>query len=478
MTFDLPIIAAFIGLAVGYALLPVKWRTWVLLIVSILAVYALQPRLQVRWLDFLLPTLTLLLTLVTWYLTCAADQTVTREDSYTLALTALLVMALALMRYLPAEYRLFVESRPPNLLIVAGFALVLFMISALFSRLPVSRTALILLLLALFIILKTETFATGISVLLRRGFNQDVTQAQAIDLGWLGFSYVAFRLIHTIRDRQSGILPSLNLREYVTYVVFFPSLLAGPIDRAERFVMDLREVPMLKRFDSMRFTDGCTRIGIGLFKKFVIADSLAQGMALDATNAAQAEHTIGLWLLLYGYALRLFFDFAGYSDIAIGIAILFGIRFPENFRHPYTRTSITEFWQSWHITLSDWVRTYVFSPFSRWILRLKPRPSSILSVLLAQLVTMIAIGLWHGVTANFLIWGIWHGVGLWLHKQFTDRTRQWYRNLPNHKWQYRIWSGVFWFITFHYVVLGWVWFALPQFDQSIRVFRLLFGLMV
>jgi alginate O-acetyltransferase complex protein AlgI len=475
MTFDLPSIGVLIVLAIVYAVLPAKWRIWVLLGGSILAVYTLQPRLQIRWLDFLLPTLTLLITIATWYLTRAADQTSSRDDIFALVLTALLVTALAMMRYLPAEYRILVASRPPNLLVIVGLAAILLMISAMLSRLPFSRATLIGILLVLFIILKTEVLATGISAILRRGFAQDETQAKALDLGWLGFSYMAFRLIHTIRDRQSGILPVLTLREYITYIVFFPAFIAGPIDRAERFVADLRDIPTLKGFDSVRFTEGCTRIGIGIFKKFVIADSLAQGMALDATNAAQVENTIGLWLLLYGYALRLFFDFAGYSDIAIGIAILFGIKLPENFRHPYTRMSITEFWQSWHITLSDWVRTYVFSPFSRWMLKLKPRPSPVLSVLIAQLVTMITIGLWHGVTLNFVLWGIWHGVGLWVHKQIADRTRKWYRELPNRKWQYRLWSGLFWFITFHYVVLGWVWFALPNFDQSMQVFRQLFG---
>ncbi|MDQ7034405.1 MAG: MBOAT family O-acyltransferase [Anaerolineae bacterium] len=294
-------------------------------------------------------------------------------------------------------------------------------------------------------------------------------------LGWLGFSYVAFRLIHTIRDRQSDILPTLSLRDYVAYIVFFPSFIAGPIDRAERFLDDLRHVPKLKRFDSVRFTEGCTRIGIGIFKKFVIADFLAQGMSLNATHAAQVENSFGLWLLLYGYALRLFFDFAGYSDIVIGIGILFGIKLPENFHHPYTRSSITEFWQNWHITLSDWVRTYVFSPFSRWILRLKPRPAAFITVLLAQLLTMLIIGLWHGVSINFLLWGLWHGIGLWLHKQFSDRTRKWYRGLKERKWQFRLWKTGTWFITFHFVVLGWVWFALSDVNLSIKVFSVLFG---
>ena len=98
-----------------------------------------------------------------------------------------------------------------------------------------------------------------------------------------------------------------------------------------------------------------------------------------------------------------------------------------------------------------------------------------LSVLLAQLLTMIIIGLWHGVTVNFLVWGIWHGLGLWVHKQFSDRTRLWYRQLKTHKWQYRAWKAFGWFVTFHFVVLGWVWFALPDIELSRAVFSRLFG---
>ena len=214
---------------------------------------------------------------------------------------------------------------------------------------------------------------------------------------------------------------------------------------------------------------------MGLLKKFVIADSLAL-FALNPVNAGQAESAAGLWLLLYGYALRLFFDFAGYSDIAIGIGILFGIRLPENFKNPYFKTNITTFWQSWHITLSDWARFYVFSPISRNLLRRKPRPSPILIVLVSQLATMIVIGLWHGMTLNFLIWGIWHGLALFAHKRWSDRTRAWYRSLKERPLPFRAWTALSWFLTFHYVVLGWVWFVLPEPMMAINVFGQLFGM--
>jgi len=300
--------------------------------------------------------------------------------------------------------------------------------------------------------------------------------AGVIDLNWLGFSYVAFRLIHTLRDRQSGILPVLSLREYVTYVIFFPSFIAGPIDRAERFTTDFRALPALVPGDPSRFTLAATRIGIGLFKKFVIADTLAQGMALDAVNVQQTTTTAGLWLLLYGYAFRLYFDFGGYTDIAIGIGILFGIKLPENFNRPYLRTNITTFWQSWHITLSDFARFYVFTPLSRQLLRRKPRPSTPLIIFIAHMATMLTIGLWHGVSGHFFIWGVWHGLALFAHKMWSDRTRKWYRDLQARPGPRRAWGVFTWFLTFQYVVIGWVWFVVPDVGLAARTLGRLFGI--
>jgi D-alanyl-lipoteichoic acid acyltransferase DltB (MBOAT superfamily) len=333
----------------------------------------------------------------------------------------------------------------------------------------------VLLIIGLFVILKTEPLATAVAHLWRNLTQQDVTLASAADLTWLGFSYVAFRLLHTLRDRQTGQLPAMSLREYATYVLFFPAITAGPIDRAERFVADLRALPQMAGLDAARITDGLTRIGMGLFKKFVIADTLALGMSLDGVDVALVQSSGRLWLLLYGYAFRLFFDFSGYSDIAIGLGLLFGVRLPENFKRPYRQTSLTAFWQSWHITLSDWARFYVFSPLSRKLLRRKPRPSPILIVLSAQLATMVTIGLWHGVSLNFLIWGLWHGIGLFIHKQWSDRTRKWYRGLKDKPVQKWAWTAVSWFLTFHYVVIGWVWFVLPDPALAAQTILKLFG---
>ena len=475
MRLSLSAIAVFAGLALLYSLLvPANGRKWAIFIASIILIYWLQADIFVRWLDFFLPTLTLSITVLSWYLTRPYKQTITREDLIALTLIVGVIVALSLFRFVDVDFRWFVPSRPPPLHLIFVLLLIMATLAFVTGKLAFKHSILLLLLITIFGILKTEMLATSLSRFIRTVTEQDVSQATAIDLNWLGFSYIAFRLIHTIRDRQSGILPVLSLQEYVSYVIFFPAFIAGPIDRAERFLIDFRFLTNNIDFRA-HYIEGLTRISVGIFKKFVIADTLAQGMALDSVNATQLDNTAGAWLLLYGYALRLFFDFSGYSDIAIGIGILLGIKLPENFAQPYTRTSITKFWQSWHITLSNWVRFYVFSPLSRYLLKRKPKPSPLLIVLITQLATMIAMGLWHGVTINFLVWGIWHGAGLFFHKQWTDRTRPLYRRLKEKPYQQYIADGIAWFITFHFIVIGWIWFALPDFEQAVTVFMKLFG---
>lgn len=472
MTLGLGTIALFVAAALMYStILPARWRGWALLIISTAAIYVLQPASNIRFADFILPTVTVGLTVTAWIFT--REQAFTREDGAALAVIAAVVIGLSFMRFVDADFRL-TPSRPPDPFAVIVTLGVVSAVVASLTRLKVERrpllTGLIVVIVALFIALKFEPLAVEISRVWRVQTGQDSALASSVDWSWLGFSYVAFRLIHTLRDRQMGVLPALTLREYVTYVLFFPAYVAGPIDRVERFVEDIRAQRGLE------ISDGLTRIIVGVAKKFIVADTLALGMALNPVNAAQADSTVGLWILLYGYALRLFFDFSGYSDIAIGVGILLGVRLPENFDRPYLKTSITSFWQSWHMTLSNWVRTYVFSPLSRTLLMRQPRPSPTLIVFVTQLVTMVTIGLWHGITMNFFIWGLWHGIGLFVHKQWSDRTRKWFKSLNEKPTQKRTWTTFAWLLTFHYVVLGWVWFALPEFEQAAQVFSRLFGL--
>lgn len=465
-------IVAFIAAAFLYGLIvPARWRGWFVVIVSFIAVYWLQPPLAVRWLDFALPTATIILTVACWWLTRLGDTPVTRGDWRVIGLAAAVVLALVLLRDVRPELRP-TASRPPDLLFAAVAIIILSAISVLGRQVAPRRallTAALLIIIATFIMLKTEPLTVATAAFLRAQTGQQIDLARATDLGWLGFSYIAFRLIHTIRDRQMGKLPALTLREYTAYVLFFPALTAGPIDRAERFVKEFRALSDLA--DS-RYVIGGYRIGVGLLKKFVIADNLAL-FALNQTNAAQTDSAVWLWLLLYAFAFRLYFDFSGYTDIAIGIGILYGINLPENFDRPYTRANLTAFWQSWHITLSTWARLYVFSPISRALL-VRKMPA-VRVVLIAQLATMLTIGLWHGVTPNFALWGVWHALGLFAHKQWSDRTRLLYRNLQERPTARRLWTAAGWLLTFHFVTLGWVWFAIPDFESALNVLARLFG---
>jgi D-alanyl-lipoteichoic acid acyltransferase DltB (MBOAT superfamily) len=307
--------------------------------------------------------------------------------------------------------------------------------------------------------------------LLRSVGGQPRELASALDLRWLGFSYIAFRLIHTMRDRQSGRFPALTLQEYFIYVLFFPALSAGPIDRSERFLRDLR-LPFTPGAETLG--NSAKRLVLGLFKKFVLADLLAI-IALSAVNAGQIQSTGWAWIMVFAFSFQILFDFSGYTDLAIGMGTLMGITLPENFNAPYRKPNLTQFWNNWHMTLTQWLRAYVFNPLTR-ALRSGARPMpGTLVIFITQIVTMSLIGLWHGITFNFLLWGLWHGLGMFIQNRFSDLTRSLSARVQTRPALNR-WVTVFsTLLTFIYVSLGWVWFALPSTKLSLQMIRLLFG---
>ena len=180
-----------------------------------------------------------------------------------------------------------------------------------------------------------------------------------------------------------------------------------------------------------------------------------------------------MWLHLYAYTFQIYFDFSGYTDIAIGIARLVGIKLPENFLSPYTKPNLTQFWNNWHMTLTQWFRSYFFNPFNRWIRGYKSIPAWTM-ILIGQLATMLLIGLWHGITWNFILWGAWHGLGLFLQNRWSDFARTRVKvSQPRLQTAMQI-GGIL--LTFHFVALGWVFFALSEPSLSGTVFIKLFGL--
>lgn len=449
-------------------------RGWIILVLSVLAIFWLQPAMPIRYLDFWLPVFTLAIAIVSWLLTAEAAQKRARQTLLTAALIFGLILLIALTRYLGWDGVLTANRPPQTLQVLVGLG-ILGLVAGLLAWVGKStsrwQSAGILALLLVFILLKTPALAEWMSGMLRGWVGQSTANASALDIRWLGFSYVAFRLIHTLRDRQAGRLRDVSLLDYVNYVIFFPAISAGPIDRVQRFSKDLQQ-PVTRDLNAVGAA--LSRIVVGLFKKYALADTLAL-VALNSQNAAQIQANGWGWLLVYAFAFQIYFDFAGYTDIAIGLGQLLGIQLPENFNRPYLKPNLTQFWNNWHMTLTQWFRAYFFNPFTRSLRTRYRNLSAVWVILVTQLSTMLLIGLWHGITWNFVLWGAWHGLGLFIQNRYSDwvrpRVARW-DDQPRLQQGLSILNVV---VTFHFVALGWIWFALPQVSLSCQVFARLFG---
>jgi alginate O-acetyltransferase complex protein AlgI len=386
------------------------------------------------------------------------------------------VLVIALTRTLSMT-GVITPSRPPQTLSVVIVLVCAALIYFLGYQLLKGKSSLpyiigIIALLVIFAALKLPVLTEWLSGVLRLWSRQSRELASALDLRWLGFSYIAFRLIHTLRDRQNGRLPAMELDEYFIYMLFFPAISAGPIDRSERFIKDLRQ-PFIPTADALG--GASRRLVIGLLKKFVAADLLAM-IALNAANAAQVSSNGWAWVLVYAYAFQIFFDFSGYTDIAIGMGLLMGIKLPENFNAPYLKPNLTQFWNNWHMTLTQWFRAYFFNPVTR-ALRSGKQPTPVwMVILITQVATMTLIGLWHGITLNFVLWGLWHGLGMFIQNRWSDWTKPLSARIQEKPGLNKVVTVFTTLLTFQFVALGWVWFALPSMDLSLRVFGRLFGM--
>ena len=275
----------------------------------------------------------------------------------------------------------------------------------------------------------------------------------------LGISFFTFEFIHYAIDRHRGTAPAGTIGEYLSFILFFPTMVAGPIKRYQDFLPKVQN-PHADTLTNWRV--GCTRILSGLAKKFAVADLMtAFTNHLNQADIAAAQRwVLPLWLLAYG--VKIYFDFSGYSDIAIGSARLFGIRVPENFDWPYFRMSIASFWRHWHISLTRWLTDYVFIPLGGSRV---PRDR----VYFNLLVTMLVSGVWHGAGLNFLVWGAWHGLLLVLHRVWTS----WRGPAAPDRPFYR--SALCCAGTFVWVNLGWAFFCMDLRTAAGFFHRLLLG---
>jgi alginate O-acetyltransferase complex protein AlgI len=222
----------------------------------------------------------------------------------------------------------------------------------------------------------------------------------------LGISFYTFETISYIVDVYQGkIMPVRNPLDYALYIMFFPHLIAGPIVRPREFLPQLARP---KRFNWDRVQLGLQFFLLGLFKKAVIADRV-QAAVVPVFKEPGAYATPAVWLAVLAFAVEVYCDFSGYSDMAVGTAHLFGYRLPRNFRLPYLATSVVDLWRRWHISLSNWLRDYLYHP-------LGGSRGGKLRTAFNQVVTMTVCGLWHGANWNFVLWGTFHGVLLAGHR--------------------------------------------------------------
>ena len=246
----------------------------------------------------------------------------------------------------------------------------------------------------------------------------------------IGISFYTFQSISYLVDVYRGqINASTNFLDYAFYMTFFPHLVAGPIVRASDF---LGQVNHPTRPNALVFKESFVRILLGLIKKLFIADYLAKYVDMVFANPGFYAGVENL-LAVFAYTFQIYFDFSGYSDIAIGLALLVGYRLKENFDNPYNSTNITVFWRKWHISLSSWLRDYVYIP-------LGGNRKGEFNTYLFLLTTMLIGGFWHGASWKFVFWGAAHGLALGFHKLIKDK-------IPDH-W---LLSALGWLATFLFV---------------------------
>ena len=277
----------------------------------------------------------------------------------------------------------------------------------------------------------------------------------------VGISFFTFMAISYVVDVYRGELQPATLGRFAVYLAFFPHLVAGPIVRGSELLPQL-EKP--RDPDDVDTTRAFFLILTGLFFKVVIASYLAAAIVDDVFAAPNAHSSLEVLVGIYAYAVQIFADFFGYTNIAIGVALLLGFRFPQNFDGPYTAVSLQDFWRRWHMTLSRWLRDYLYIPLGG---NRKGRLLTYRNLML----TMLLGGLWHGAAWTFVIWGGIHGVGLVIERFRHDRRVA--RGLPDppdtavRRWRGRL-------LTFQIVCFAWIFFRADSFARALDVIERLF----
>ena len=269
-------------------------------------------------------------------------------------------------------------------------------------------------------------------------------------LAFIGISYMSFKTIQIILEISDGLIKEkINIKDYLQFLLFFPTVSAGPIDRSRRFLKEINEVMPRKEYLELA-GDGVYRIVLGLLYKVVLSTYVYQ-MLLALNNTGTVVYSIKY---MYLYTLYLFFDFAGYSLMAVGSSNILGIQTPMNFNKPFLSVDIKDFWTRWHITLSTWLRDFVFSRVLMQVIRKKWFKNRLHNATYAYMVNMLVMGFWQGLSVSYIVYGFYHGV-LMAGFEVYQKKSNFYKKNKNKNW-YKLLS---WFVTMNLVMIGFFIFS-------------------
>ena len=269
-------------------------------------------------------------------------------------------------------------------------------------------------------------------------------------LAFIGISYMSFKTIQIMLEISDGLIKEkITVKDYLQFLLFFPTVSAGPIDRSRRFLKEINEVMPRKEYLELA-GDGVYRIVLGLLYKVVLSTYVYQ-MLLALNNTGTVVYSIKY---MYLYTLYLFFDFAGYSLMAVGSSNILGIQTPMNFNKPFLSVDIKDFWTRWHITLSTWLRDFVFSRVLMQVIRKKWFKNRLHNATYAYMVNMLVMGFWHGLSVSYIVYGFYHGV-LMAGFEVYQKKSNFYKKNKNKDW-YKLLS---WFVTMNLVMIGFFIFS-------------------
>ena len=267
--------------------------------------------------------------------------------------------------------------------------------------------------------------------------------------GFLGISYITFKVMQILVEIKDNMIKEVNFIDYLSFMIFFPTLSSGPIDRSRRFIKDIEKtISKTEYLDNLG--KGIEYILQGLVYKIILSQLIFDKINI-ISEATYTTENLTIYMYLYGFYL--FFDFAGYSLMAVGVSKIFGIDTPMNFNKPFLAKDMKDFWNRWHMSLSHWFRDFVFSRLVFAMFKKKIFKSSLTTAMVAYIVNMTLMGVWHGINFSYLLYGLYHGIILAITEYF--QKTKFYKNNKNKKWfEY---SSIF--ITFNLVMFGFFIFS-------------------